>query len=463
MPVLQPPMYFLYSLLLAIGFLLLIPRFLFDALNHGKYVIGLGERLGNLPALPDSTRPRIWIHCVSVGETQAARPLVSALRRRFPSHSILISTTTLTGQKVARDVFRNDAEAVFYFPFDWAWTTRRVLRRLDPALVLLMETELWPRLLHECRKRDIPVSIVNGRISATSFRRYKWVGSFVARVLSDVTLALMQSESDAERIRNLGTDSKRVIVTGNLKFDLVDNAAEELLTAEFLARFGFNDREQMIIAASTHDPEERLILDAFRRLRDVSTEHNGLRLLIAPRHPERFSEVTALLDNSGLKWVRRSSAPGAHDLDCDVVLLDTVGELRAVYPLASIVFVGGSIAPTGGHNILEPAASAACVVTGAHTTNFSAIVSAFVAAEAVIQLADVSIQQAPSELANVFAVLLADRVGRHRTGARAQDLCKSNRGATMRTIDLLAPLLNASADREVPAQTYTSRPALVSK
>lgn len=456
-------MYFLYSLLLAIGFVILIPRFLLDALNHGKYVTGLGQRLGNLPALPDSARPRIWIHCVSVGETQAARPLVSALRRRFPAHSILISTTTLTGQKVARDVFRNDAEAVFYFPFDWAWTTRRVLRKLDPAVVLLMETELWPRLLRECRKRNIPVSIVNGRISATSFRRYQWIRSFVARVLGDLTFTLMQSEPDAERIRHLGMDSKRVIVTGNLKFDLVENADEELLTGEFRTRFDFSDRDQLIIAASTHEPEERLLLDAFRRIRNGSVEHSGLRLLIAPRHPERFAEVAALLEKSDLKWARRSSEPLALDRECDVVLLDTVGELRAVYSLASIVFVGGSIAATGGHNILEPAASAACVVTGAHTANFSAIVSAFVAAEAVVQVADVSMQAAAAELAKCFTGLLADQAGRHQMGARAKALCESNRGATNRTIDLLAPILNASADRDVPAQTYPNRPALVSK
>ncbi|MDX6613813.1 MAG: 3-deoxy-D-manno-octulosonic-acid transferase [Blastocatellia bacterium] len=454
-------MYFLYSLLLAIGFVILIPRFLWDALNHGKYVTGFGERLGNLPQLANSTRPRIWIHCVSVGETQAARPLVSALRRRFPSHNLVVSTTTLTGQKVARDVFRNDAEAVFYFPFDWAWTTRRVLRKVNPAVVLLMETELWPRLLRECRKREVPISIVNGRISATSYRRYKWIRSFVTRVLNDLSFALMQSEPDAERIRQLGMEPQRVTVTGNLKFDLVGGADEQSLTAELRTRFGFNDRDRLIVAASTHDTEERLILEALRELKDAG--HNGLRLVIAPRHPERFSNVATVLDSSRLNWIRRTSPPAEADQNCDVVLLDTVGELLAVYPLASVVFVGGSISPNGGHNILEPAASGACVVTGAHTANFSAIVSAFVAADAIVQLADVSAEEAPKQLAKVFKDLLADGEGRQRIGLRGQALCESNRGATERTIDLLAPLLNDSADRKTPAQTYTSHPALVSK
>ena len=240
MPVLQPLMYFLYSLLLAIGFIVLIPRSLFDALTNGKYVAGFGERLGNLPTLANSAHPRIWIHCVSVGETQAARPLVSALRQVYPSHQLIISTTTLTGQRLARDVFRDEAEAVFYFPFDWAWTIRRALRKLDPAAVLLMETEIWPRLLHECRKRDIPVSIVNGRISNNSFRRYLWIRGFVARVLSDLTLALMQTENDAERMRQLGLEPHRVKVTGNLKFDVSENAGEQLLSSALRTRFGFS-------------------------------------------------------------------------------------------------------------------------------------------------------------------------------------------------------------------------------
>ncbi|MEP6706849.1 MAG: glycosyltransferase N-terminal domain-containing protein, partial [Pyrinomonadaceae bacterium] len=207
-------MYFVYSLLLAIGFIALIPRFLFDALHHGKYVAGFRERLGQLPNLATRERPRIWIHCVSVGETQAARPLINALHRHFPSHNFVVSTTTLTGQKLAREVFRNEVEAVFYFPFDWAWTIRRALRIIDPAAILIMETELWPRLLHECRKRKIPVSIVNGRISDTSFRRYKWIRAFIARVVDDINLALMQSEQDAERIRQLGLAPNRVAVTG---------------------------------------------------------------------------------------------------------------------------------------------------------------------------------------------------------------------------------------------------------
>lgn len=456
-------MYFVYSLLLAIGFIALIPRFLFDARRHGKYVAGFRERLGRLPQLANQAQPRIWIHCVSVGETQAARPLVRALRRQFPVYSLVVSTTTLTGQRLAREVFRNEAEAVFYFPFDWAWTTRRALRTLKPAALLIMETELWPRLLHECHKRDIPVSIVNGRISDTSFRRYRWIKAFIGRVVNNVDLALMQSEQDAERIRQLGLAEDRVVVSGNLKFDPIEDASEQRLTADFHARFHLEDRHNLIVAASTHHPEERLILDAYQIMRKPASGQEKVRLLIAPRHPERFSEVAAMLDASDLKWTRRSATPSETDGNCDVVLLDTVGELRALYPLASIVFVGGSIAPAGGHNVLEPATTGACIVTGAHTSNFAAVTSAFVEAQAIIQLPDVSYDEAPSELARVFAELLSDNVGRRRMGSLAQALCERNRGATERTLALLFPLLAVPGDRAPVTRAFAQRPAVLFK
>jgi len=182
--------YFLYSLLLTVGFVVLLPKFAIDALRTRKYVTGLSQRLGKLPIIPHD-HPVIWIHCVSVGETEAARPLVRALLDRFPSHRLVISTTTVTGQKVARDAFGKDAAAVFYFPIDWAWTIRRVLRTIQPAAVLIMETELWPNLLRECRARSIPVALVNGRISQTSFRRYQLINSFIRRVLRNLSVALV--------------------------------------------------------------------------------------------------------------------------------------------------------------------------------------------------------------------------------------------------------------------------------
>ncbi|HEY9402162.1 MAG TPA: glycosyltransferase N-terminal domain-containing protein, partial [Pyrinomonadaceae bacterium] len=194
-------MYLLYSLLLTLAIFALLPLFLLDALRHGKYVAGLRERLGGVPEVERGGRGVIWLHCVSVGETQAARPLARSLVERFPSHALVVSTTTLTGQRLAREVFRDDAAAVFYFPFDWAWSVRRSLGKIKPSLVLVMETELWPRFLRECRRRGVPVALVNGRISEKSFKGYRRLGGFIEKVVGALTLAVMQTEADAERIR----------------------------------------------------------------------------------------------------------------------------------------------------------------------------------------------------------------------------------------------------------------------
>ena len=325
-------MYLVYSLLLSLGFLILLPRFLFDALRHGKYVAGFGERLGALPPLQARTDV-VWLHCVSVGESQAARPLVAGLRKRFPSHTIVVSTTTLTGQRLARELFKNEAARVFYFPFDWAWSVRRTLNKIDPAAVLIMETEIWPNFMRECGRRNIPVAIVNGRLSHQSFRRYKWIRTFLRRVLEDLKLAVMQTEKDADRIRRLGLAPERVFVSGNLKFDAGSMPVARSLADEFRTRFELTDNTPLIVAASTHPPEERLMLDAFQHAHAASSKKP--RLLLAPRHPERFAEVAALLERSKVSWTRRTFAPAANDATCEIILLDTIGEL-ACYLFTSL-------------------------------------------------------------------------------------------------------------------------------
>jgi 3-deoxy-D-manno-octulosonic-acid transferase len=436
-------MYFLYSVLLTLGVALLLPRFVWDALRHGKYAAGLGERAGGVPA-PDPAllrgRPVVWLHCVSVGEAQAAVPLARALLERFPSHALVVSTTTNTGQRVAREAFRGLAAQVFYFPFDWGWSVRRTMGRVRPSAVLVMETELWPRFFRECRRRGVPVALVNGRISEKSFRRYKLIRPFIARVLDDLALAVMQSEADAGRVRALGLTEGRVRVSGNVKFDMED-LGETPLTAELRGRFGFDGRRPLVVAASTHEPEERVVVEAFRTLAGRA-EGARPRLLIAPRHPERFAEVAALLDASGPSWARRTSKTDEADAGCDVVLLDTVGELRAVYPLADVVFVGGSVARAGGHNVIEPAAAARCVVTGAHTSNFKSVVAAFRERDALVQLPELAEDEAAPALADVFQKLLEDDGRRRLVGERARAVIEENRGATSRTLALLAPVLS---------------------
>lgn len=427
-----------YSFLLTLGFLVLLPRFLFDALRQGKYTAGWRERLGLLTPPEDGNRPVVWVHCVSVGETQAARPLVKGILRKLPNHCLVVSTITLTGQKLAREVFANDAAKVFYFPFDWAWSVRRALRTIQPSAVVIMETELWPRFLYECSLRRVPVAIVNGRVSTRSYRRYRSIKWFVARMLQAVTLAVMQTEADAERICRLGLEPKKVRISGNLKFDAGKSAGAWNLVDEMRSRFNLSD-SPLILCASTHAPEERIMLDAFSRVRTATGTQ--ARLMLAPRHPERFGEVASLLEESGLRWTRRTALPEESDAESEVILLDTIGELPAIYPLASIVFVGGSISKSGGHNILEPAAVGACIVTGINTYNFEAIMKSFIRADAVIQLPAVSENEAKIQLAKIFSELLDDQKRRQELGQRARNLVEQNFGATERTLKFIGPIL----------------------
>jgi 3-deoxy-D-manno-octulosonic-acid transferase len=447
--------YLFYSLLLTLGFIALLPRFAIDAMRSGKYVTGLRQRLGQLPAINRTGKQVIWLHCVSVGETQAAQSLVRALRTEFPNHCLVVSTTTVTGQQVARKIFANDAALVFYFPIDLAFVVRRVLRILQPSAVLIMETELWPRLLRECRTRKIPVALLNGRISAASFSRYMVIRPFMRRMLNDLTIALMQSEKDAARIRELGLPGERIALPGNLKFDSAEAAIDEPVTAELRGRFSFDGTRPLIVAASTHAPEEGITIEALKQMN--SDQSSRTRLLIAPRHPERFGEVASLLADSGLTWSRRSGERSEHDTGCDVVLLDTVGELRAVYPLAQIVLVGGSIGAHGGHNMLEPAATGACVMTGPHTENFAAITKALLDEEALIQLPEASASDAPTQLASVFNELISDETRRREMGRRAREVCRQNAGATERTMKMLGPLLSrtTTVDPSIPLSTLS--------
>ena len=434
-------MYLAYSLLLTLGLLVLIPHFIYQAIAHGKYVDGLSQRLGSLKGIHLSSRPVIWLHCVSVGETQAARPLVKKLRSVFPHHSLVVSTITATGQKLAHQVFANDVDSILYFPFDWRWTVRRALNAVNPDVVLIMETELWPNFLRECNSRSIPIALVNGRISRQSFRRYRLVRFFLRKVLSHLNLAVMQSESDAERIESLGVDRTKLFTAGNLKFDVGTVATSAEDTKELERRFGISQDIALILAASTHSPEEKIVIDAFQQLR----QNQKVRLMIAPRRPERFNEVAKSLDESGLRWVRRTSPQQVTDSDAEVILLDTIGELPSVYTLATVVFVGGSIVDRGGHNVLEPASKGACVVTGYHTHNFQAIVQLLNEADAIVQLPPVDIARASGCLERELKSLLIDHELRMRLGNEAKKIVENNQGAADRIVEIIKPLFSRSS------------------
>ncbi len=434
-------MYLAYSLLLTLGLIVLIPRFLIQALVNGKYLPNLRQRLGLVPQPPESHLTTIWLHCVSVGETQAARPLVRELRKSFPNHQLVVSTVTITGQALAREVFKQEAVQVIYFPFDWNWCVGRALNAIKPDLVLMMETELWPNFLRRCGKARIPVALVNGRISRKSFRGYNLVKFFVSRILNNVSMAVMQTEADAKRIRALGMDRSKIAVGGNVKFDANPTAQSSMQTQYVRERFRFQSTAPLILAASTHATEERIIVDCFTRLKQQREEQ--LRLAIAPRHPERFDEVANILEKSDLSWVRRSNPVSPHDTSADVVLIDTIGDLPSFYPLAAIAFVGGSLVPKGGHNVLEPAACGTAIVTGAHTDNFEAIVQLLEESDGIVRLPPLPYADLTDALCYLFDSLLTDPKRRDKLGNNAKRLVESNRGAAARTMEFITPLLQA--------------------
>jgi len=427
-------MFFLYSLFYTLAFILMSPLLL---LRQEKYAAGFNERLGNYPEFKKDSRPVVWLHCVSVGETNAARPLVEQLLAAFPDHRLVFSTTTRTGQELARSIFKDKADAVFYFPFDWKFTVRRALRHFGPSVILMMETEIWPRFFLESHVSGAKIAIVNGRLSGKSFRRYSHVRSFVRRVLSFIDLALMQDGKDAERMGLLGVNANKITVSGNLKFDLSMDEKESDLTEVFRTRFGIDGTRPLIVAASTHEPEEEWVLNAL----DLSGY--PFRLLFAPRHPERFDAVAKTLGETQYSLIRRSNYPTEADKNADVILLDSIGELRAVYPLADIVFVGGSLIPHGGQSVLEPASAGKPVVIGPFTHNFEAVVDGFLEKRAIVQAKSAtSGHDEPFELYSALRVFFDEPDKRVEYGKRALEVMESNRGATEKTIESLRPLIN---------------------
>ncbi len=423
-------MHILYSLLLTVGFVLALPWFLWKGRASGKYLRTFRERMGRLPVYLNVDGDRsVWIHAVSVGEVLAARPLIPALRERLPGHRIFLSTTTMTGNAVAKKSIRG-VDGLFYAPFDFPHPVRHALEVLNPSLVVLVETELWPNLIHEARRRGTRVALVNGRISPRSYPRYLRLGRFLRRVLSEVDLFLMQGEAHAARIRAMGALPERVRVTGNLKFDAVEpGRLSERLTR--LLQGGATPRP-LWVAGSTVGGEEELVLSAFHRVRE-RVPH--ARLLMAPRHPERFDAVPALVEAAGFRCLRRSALDPVAWNDGEVMLLDTLGELSQVYALASVVFVGGSLVPAGGHNILEPAVAGKPVVVGPHMENFQEIADQFSSEQALVRVASAE------ELAREVSALLVDDERRASLGARARDLVGRNRGAVGISSDALVSLL----------------------
>lgn len=424
-------MYLLYGVLLAVAFAFSAPFYLWKGRGTGKYLRTLGPRMGRLPAdLVLADGPSIWIHAVSVGEVLAARILVQPLKARFPGHRVYLSTTTLTGNAVARDSVRG-TDGVFFAPFDFARPVARVLDRLRPALLVLVETEIWPNLIHRARAAGARVAVVNGRISPRSFPGYRRARPLLRHVLAEVDLFLMQGEAHRERMLAMGAPPERVHVVGNLKYDAVRETDAPGATRRALGQEGPGPRP-LWVAGSTVAGEEEAVLSAFTALRAVEPR---ARLLIAPRHPERFAAVADLAAATGLSCARRTRLPDGGWTAGDVLVLDTLGELAQVYPLATVVFVGGSLVRAGGHNVLEPAVAGRPIIVGPHMENFREIAAEFLAEDALVQVRDAA------GLADAVRRLFADAAAREDLGARARGIVARNRGALDRTIDALAGLL----------------------
>ena len=414
----------LYSLLLRAAVPIVLLRLLWRGRKNPAYLHRWNERFGwfRVPALHDP----LWIHAVSVGETQAAAPLIHALMARWPERSIVVTTTTPTGSQRVRDLF---GERVFhvYLPYDLPGAVTRFLDRVRPQLALIMETELWPNLFHQCAERRIPVVIANARLSPRSAAGYSRLGSLVRSTLADASLVAARDEADAARFRDLGAE--RVMVMGNLKFDqqMPDDLAAR--AAELREQLGVT--RPVWIAASTHEGEEELVLDAFARLRE--TRPDAL-LLLVPRHPERFPKVADLARQRGFRVVRRTEGR-ACDAATDIFLGDTMGELPLFYASADVAFVGGSLVATGGHNMLEPAALGVPVVFGPYLFNFAEISAALLAAGGARQVTDAR------QLGQVVGELLADTAQRARMGEAGRRLVAENRGALQRLLALITPLI----------------------
>jgi 3-deoxy-D-manno-octulosonic-acid transferase len=460
-------LYFIYSVLLGLAALLLTPYWLLQGIRHGKYFSNLSQRLGlSLPstksrsAVGDAERKTgdgtIWIHTVSVGETLSAVTLARRLKEKYPERPLVISTTTLTGQAVARERMAF-ADALIYFPLDWGFCVRRVLRAVKPAIVLVLETEIWPNFLREARRANVPVVFVSGRISDRSFARFEklsgivgfFLRPFYRSALGNAVAFLMQSEKDAERLRVMGAPRERVQVSGNLKYDLEPPAPTPLanwLESEARRR----GRSPVIVAGSVVATEETPVLIAFGTLQG---EYSKALLVLAPRKPECFDSAAQYIEDSHRKFIRRSQLPIARPSgspngvvpadvaipdDVTVLLLDSIGELASLYRVADGAFVGGSLVDSGGHNILEPAAFGKVPVFGPSMENFAEIAARFKAADAAVQV------ESPEDAGVAWIEFMRDQERTKRMSDAALGLLANSRGATDRAIAEVAAILNGA-------------------
>jgi len=422
-----------YSILYTALLILYLPLFIYRVLVQGKNPGVLFKRMGAPPLRTSThpTKPSLWIHAVSVGEVKAIEPLVEALA--LSRDQLFISTITDTGQSVAKSRFR-DRACVFYFPFDWKWICRLYLRRLSPTCVLLAETEIWPNFISAAESLDIPVLLINGRISDGSLRRYRRIRFFLRPLLRRISHFCVQTRQDQDRFIELGAASSRVHQLGNLKYDYqLAQLPEQTVMLQLIQTVLKPDPNDLLwICGSTREGEEQILLEAFQSL---SQDFPSLRLLLAPRHPHRVDEIARLTENRQMSYLRRSELNSQNPDPPEVLLLDTIGELAYLYQLADVVFVGGSLVPTGGHNIIEVAYFSKPILFGPHMENFKEITEAFLESDAALQV------HSGEELSVKIGELLKDPSKRKALGGNARQVIGDNQGAVGRTLEIVQEYL----------------------
>jgi 3-deoxy-D-manno-octulosonic-acid transferase len=427
--------YLLYNTLITIFLIFAAPYFLFRALIDGRFRRELIQRIGFLPTL--SLKKPIWVHAASVGEVFCSIPLLKIIKKEFPQCHIVLTTMTRTGNERAKTI--SEADSVLFLPIDHPLIIEKTLRKIDPSLLLIAETELWPNLLRSCGKKGIPIVVFNGRISEKSFRGYLFFKFFFKECLKHVSLFLMQTEEDRMRIIEIGAVSNKTRVVGNLKFDQSISSLTQEAMAEMAKSLGLQGKKKIFIAGSTHPGEEEILLSLFKDLRKIDPH---LVLILAPRHLERLEEVERILKQESISWMRRTSFPMGHDRSNEepkelpeVILLDTMGELMSLYSLGTLIFVGGSLVPVGGHNPLEPLLFKKCVLFGPYMFHFSEISRSLIKAGGSIQV------RGRDDLFSHLKHLLSDEGTCKEVGERGYQFLQKHRGATERMFEKIRPYL----------------------
>ncbi|MBI5560981.1 MAG: 3-deoxy-D-manno-octulosonic acid transferase [Deltaproteobacteria bacterium] len=425
--------YILYDTLLHLSLIVLLPYFLVRAFSSGKYLSGIQERFGliDVGKLEGLKGEKVaWFHAVSVGETKAVMPLLKLFRERHPTVKIVFSTVTPTGGRVARKEGVSLIDSLIYFPLDLSWVSRRVIRRISPGIFITVEKEFWPNFFRILRTNSVPSVVVNGTISERSFRRYRRYPRLFKDLFSALTFCA-RTEEDRERAIALGTPAKRCPAAGNLKFDMSPRSLDKEEMERLSSLMGIRPGERVLVAGSTHSGEERIFLDAFKKLKE---EFRPLKLILAPRHPERTNEVETNVRASGLSYVKRSA--GAKGISHDVVILDTLGELFLTYGISTVAFVGGTLVDSGGHNLLEPAFFGKPVLYGPYLKSYLYMAE-------LLEKRGGGMRVKEDTLVGALRKLLSSPDLREKMGMNAKRAVEENRGATEKTVKVIEGLMGA--------------------